>query len=72
MRIKDQIVTWKEGEGFLFDDTWDHEVTNHSQDIRVVLVVDLLRPLGPVTNVINRTVGWALRYLYAKRLVAKA
>jgi aspartyl/asparaginyl beta-hydroxylase (cupin superfamily) len=72
MRIKDQIVTWKEGEGFLFDDTWNHEVRNKSQDIRVVLVVDLIRPLRPVGNAINRIVCWALRYLYAKRLVAKA
>jgi aspartyl/asparaginyl beta-hydroxylase (cupin superfamily) len=45
MRVKDQIHTWQEGESILFDDSWNHEVYNTSNDIRVVLIVDFLRPM---------------------------
>jgi aspartyl/asparaginyl beta-hydroxylase (cupin superfamily) len=71
MRIKDQWVTWEEGKAFLFDDTWNHEVINESQQIRVVLVVDLLRPLRPIADVVNRVVFRILKSTYAKRMVAK-
>jgi aspartyl/asparaginyl beta-hydroxylase (cupin superfamily) len=45
MRVKDQIHTWEEQKSILFDDSWNHEVYNKSDDIRVVLIVDFLRPM---------------------------
>ena len=45
LRVKDRYYTWKEGESLLFDDSWDHEVINESDDIRVVLIVDFERPV---------------------------
>lgn len=45
IRIKDQIRTWKEREGFIFDDSHEHQVYNESKDIRVVLIVDIFRPM---------------------------
>ena len=45
LRVKDQYHTWKVGEGMIFDDSWDHEVVNHAESVRVVLVVDFLRPM---------------------------
>ncbi len=54
MRLKDQIYHWKEKEGLLFDDTWNHEVMNKSNQERVVLIIDLLRPLPFLPNQINR------------------
>jgi aspartyl/asparaginyl beta-hydroxylase (cupin superfamily) len=45
MRVKDQFHTWQEGQSLLFDDSWNHEVMNKSDDMRVVLIVDVLRPL---------------------------
>jgi aspartyl/asparaginyl beta-hydroxylase (cupin superfamily) len=45
MRVKDQIHTWKEGESIVFDDSWEHEVYNKSDSLRVVLIVDFLRPM---------------------------
>lgn len=53
MRVKDQVHTWKVGESILFDDTWDHEVTNRSDDVRVVLIVDVLRPMRWHLHAIN-------------------
>ena len=50
---------WKIGEAFVFDDTIEHEAWNDSDELRVVLIIDLWPPaLGPgdraaVTNVIG-------------------
>jgi aspartyl/asparaginyl beta-hydroxylase (cupin superfamily) len=45
IRVKDQNYTWKEGESVLFDDSWEHEVYNEADDVRVVLIVDVIRPV---------------------------
>lgn len=45
IRIKDIHYTWREGESFFFDDSWEHEVINHANEPRVILVVDIMRPL---------------------------
>lgn len=43
LRVADNILTWKEGELFIFDDSFDHEVWNNSGD-RIVLIVDMWHP----------------------------
>jgi aspartyl/asparaginyl beta-hydroxylase (cupin superfamily) len=53
IRVKDQIYTWKEGEGVLFDDSWNHEVMNQSTSDRVILLVDTLRPLPMRLHLFN-------------------
>jgi len=45
MRVKDQFHTWEERRSLLFDDSLNHEVYNQSDDLRVVLIVDVLRPM---------------------------
>lgn len=35
---------WKEGEAFVFDDTIEHEAANESDELRVVLIVDVWHP----------------------------
>jgi aspartyl/asparaginyl beta-hydroxylase (cupin superfamily) len=45
IRIKDTVHTWVEGHSILFDDSWNHEVYNRASEIRVVLIVDVLRPM---------------------------
>lgn len=53
IRIKDQFHTWQVGKSILFDDSWNHEVTNESNDLRVVLIVDVLRPMSAPAHAIN-------------------
>ena len=36
---------WKEGEGVIFDDTLLHDASNESNQIRVVLWIDIRRPM---------------------------
>ena len=59
MRVKDQIHTWEEGRSILFDDSWEHEVYNKSDEVRVVLIVDFLRPLPLHLHIAN----WAVTYV---------
>ena len=53
IRIKDRWHTWVEGGSILFDDSWNHEVQNLSDDIRVVLIVDVLRPMRWYLHLLN-------------------
>lgn len=51
--VAEQPYVWREGEGVLFDDFWPHEVINHSSESRVVLIVDIYRPLPFLANLVN-------------------
>ena len=67
LRVKDQCYVWQEGEAILFDDTHYHEVVNRADDDRVIMVVDVLRPMPPVAHFVNRLIArGAARYVYAK------
>lgn len=71
IRIKDQYHTWKEGESILFDDSWDHEVFNKAESDRVVLIVDVRRPMPLPLAAINRFVESAMRLIYGKQVLKK-
>jgi beta-hydroxylase len=45
MRVGDRTCVWREGELFVFDDTYEHEVWNETADERVVLIFDFDRPM---------------------------
>jgi aspartate beta-hydroxylase/beta-hydroxylase len=71
IRVKDQHYTWQEGSGVLFDDSWDHEVTNTSDSDRVVLIVDIRRPMPLPFDALNRFVIAVMRLLYGKEIMKK-
>jgi beta-hydroxylase len=54
MRVGDEVVHWAEGESVVFDDFYDHEVQNNTDEERVVLFFDVDRPLRPVGRMLNR------------------
>jgi aspartyl/asparaginyl beta-hydroxylase (cupin superfamily) len=71
LRVKDQFHTWKQGQAVMFDDTWNHEVINHSAQDRVVLIVDTMRPLPWRLHLQNILyVKVIARIAYAKNVVA--
>ena len=53
---------WKEGKVLLFDDSFEHEVVNDSEEAaRVVLIVDVWHPLltgGGQRDQVRRDFGW--------------
>jgi len=71
IRIKDQLYTWKEGESILFDDSWNHEVYNECVADRVVLIVDIRRPMPLPFALLNRSVEFVMRLVYGKQLIKK-
>lgn len=71
IRIKDQHYTWQEGKSILFDDSWNHEVINKSQSDRVVLIVDIRRPMPLPFGSVNRLVEFFMRIIYGKQVLKK-
>ncbi|HKK44816.1 MAG TPA: aspartyl/asparaginyl beta-hydroxylase domain-containing protein [Balneolaceae bacterium] len=55
MRVEGINTHWQEGQSILFDDTYRHEVWNKTSGVRVVLLIDVLRPLRFPVNVLNKT-----------------
>jgi aspartyl/asparaginyl beta-hydroxylase (cupin superfamily) len=45
MRVADETVRWEEGRCVLFDDSYKHEVWNDTDEERVVLILDVRRPM---------------------------
>jgi aspartate beta-hydroxylase/beta-hydroxylase len=69
--VNGQDYVWKEGEGVLFDDSYWHEVVNHSKEYRTVLIIDVLRPMPHLPSLVNRFVTNVVgRHTYG-RSVAK-
>ena len=62
MRVKDTVHTWQEGKSILFDDSWNHEVYNKSDGLRVVLIVDFLRPMPAPLHATN----WLLTHMVGR------
>ena len=56
IRVGDSEVVWTEGKSLIFDDTYEHEVWNDTDEIRVVLFLDVVRPLRFPVNVVNAIV----------------
>ncbi len=53
LRVDDRICHWREGELLIFDDTYEHEVRNDTDDVRVVLFLDFDRPMDTVGTLVN-------------------
>ena len=56
IRVGDTYATWREGASLIFDDTYEHEVWNDTDEERVVLFLDVVRPLRFPMNVVNAVV----------------
>jgi beta-hydroxylase len=63
IRVGDQIATFEEGVVLMFDDTYEHEVWNDTSGTRVVLFLDIKRPMKFPFNIVNSVVialmGWS-------------
>ncbi len=53
MRVDDRICVWREGDVLVFDDTFEHEVWNDTDEERVVLLFDFDRPMGALGRLLN-------------------
>ncbi len=55
-----ETAHWEEGRSLLFDDGYEHQAWNDTDGVRVVLFVDVVRPLRPPVDQINRGLIWAI------------
>ncbi len=71
IRVGGQVAHWTEGRSLVFDDTYEHEAWNDSDETRVVLFVDFVRPLREPMRTINAAmitiIGWSPFIQDAKR-----
>jgi len=45
LRLGGEIRHWEEGKSLIFDDTFNHDAWNKSDETRVILFVDFIRPM---------------------------
>jgi aspartyl/asparaginyl beta-hydroxylase (cupin superfamily) len=53
LRVDQDYYTWKEGESILIDDTFQHEVYNDSEASRILVIVDVRRPMSLLPDAVN-------------------
>jgi len=62
IRVGTEVRHWQEGASLLFDDTYEHEVANESDQLRAVLFLDVIRPLPRPERELNRAVIAAIAH----------
>jgi beta-hydroxylase len=62
IRVGGETAHWSEGGSLVFDDTYEHEAWNDSDEVRVVLFVDFVRPLRQPMKAFNAIVIKAIGY----------
>lgn len=68
IRIHDQWYTWKQNESVFFDDSWNHEVINHCPEDRIVLIVDVFRPMPTLPSWVNHLIHDVFGKAYGRQL----
>ena len=56
IRVADSVAHWEEGKSMFFDDTFEHEVWNDTDGQRVVLFMDVMRPLRFPMSMLNELI----------------
>lgn len=61
IKVHDQYAHWEAGKSLIFDDTFTHQVWNDTEEERVILFLDIIRPLRFPWSPINRLALFLLR-----------
>lgn len=72
IRLDQDYHRWKEGEGAVLDVSLEHEVTNDSNESRIIVIIDFRRPMGMFADLLNRYClhkkkKWAPQFVEASR-----
>ena len=52
--VNEKKYNWTEGKGVLWDDNYPHKVYNNTKEMRVVIYMDVIRPLCGIANYLNK------------------
>jgi len=61
IEVVDRTHHWREGELFVFDDTYEHETWNDTDEVRVLLLLHVKRPLRAPGRWLQDLFWWALK-----------
>lgn len=71
--VDDEVRTWTEGGSMIFDDTHPHEVWNDTDQIRVVLLADFVRPgFWPIRMLVRGLIAAVSRTSYTTDVIRNA
>jgi ornithine lipid ester-linked acyl 2-hydroxylase len=59
IRVGNEVCRWQEGKALIFDDCFEHEAWNRSDQVRVVLMIDFVKPLRFPASAVN----WLILHL---------
>ena len=71
IRVADRIYTWREGESIVLDDFFEHEVYNKSDEIRIILMIDIYRPMNWLLTILNKLYLHGLSSRLARHFLEK-
>ena len=60
IRVGDEVRHWQEGKIMILDDCFEHEAWNDTDKFRVVLFVDIMRPMRFPANLFNSILTWVI------------
>lgn len=61
MQVADEMLVWERGKALVFDDTAYHEVWNDTEEMRVILLIQLRRPTGWIGRAVGALFLGAVR-----------
>jgi beta-hydroxylase len=56
------VLPWQEGQSFVFDSMFNHEIWNESTEDRYILLIQIKRPCRGIANVIQNVFLWCVRH----------
>lgn len=60
IKVNNEKFNWKEGEALIFDDTYIHEVYNNTNEPRIILFMDIMRPFKyPFDRLTTKLISYA-------------
>ena len=62
MRVQDEWTEWQEGKAFVFDDCYNHEVINDTDEVRIVLLIQFRRPMRFLGRMLGGGFLWGVRH----------
>ncbi|MEL6439924.1 MAG: aspartyl/asparaginyl beta-hydroxylase domain-containing protein [Cyanobacteria bacterium J06621_8] len=62
IRVDSEVYNWTEGEAVVFDDSYPHEAWNKSDEVRVVLFLDIMRPMMFPASLLNQLLITLIRW----------
>lgn len=63
INVDNNQQSWRDGECFIFDETYIHYAQNNSDENRLILMCDVERPMGIMGTLFNKLYKFAMRWM---------